>query len=119
MSTVSWLGEKPLTGALSLTHLGRPAARCWCCHRSVSAGRSPNPPCVFQRNGLSTVIDPLPSSNPGRLYFCAPVAIAGNAYRGGVIQSGPLSADRLPPASMVGEPPAYLAPPPAVQLLLP
>jgi hypothetical protein len=35
--------------------LSRPGARCWCCHRSVSPGRSPNPPCGSLRNGLSTV----------------------------------------------------------------
>ena len=35
--------------------LSRPAARCRCCHRSVSAGRSPNPACAFPRTGLSTV----------------------------------------------------------------
>jgi hypothetical protein len=35
--------------------LSRPGARCRCCHRSVSPGRSPNPPCVFPRSGLSTV----------------------------------------------------------------
>ena len=34
--------------------MSRPGARCRCCHRSVSPGRSPNPPCVFPRNGLST-----------------------------------------------------------------
>ena len=33
----------------------RPGARCRCCHRSVSPGRSPNPPCRSLRNGLSTV----------------------------------------------------------------
>ena len=27
--------------------LSRPGARCLCCYRSVSPGRSPNPPCVF------------------------------------------------------------------------
>ena len=35
--------------------LSRPGARCRCCHRSVSPGRSPNPPCGSFRNGLSTV----------------------------------------------------------------
>ncbi len=35
--------------------LSRPGARCRCCHRSVSPGRSPNPPCGSLRNGLSTV----------------------------------------------------------------
>jgi transposase-like protein len=35
--------------------LSRPAARFRCCHRSVSAGRSPNPACAFQRTGLSTI----------------------------------------------------------------
>jgi putative transposase len=35
--------------------LSRPAARCRRCHRSVSAGRSPNPACAFRRTGLSTV----------------------------------------------------------------
>src|SRR4029078_365050 len=29
--------------------LSRPGARCRCCHRSGSPGRSPNPPCVFPR----------------------------------------------------------------------
>jgi hypothetical protein len=35
--------------------LSRPAARCRCYHRSVSAGRSPNPACASPRTGLSTV----------------------------------------------------------------
>jgi hypothetical protein len=35
--------------------LSRPGARCRCCHRAVSPGRSPNPPCVFPRSGLSTL----------------------------------------------------------------
>ena len=35
--------------------LSRPGARCRCCRRSVSPGRSPNPPCGSLRNGLSTV----------------------------------------------------------------
>jgi hypothetical protein len=34
--------------------LSRPGARCWDCSRSVSPGRSPNPPCGSLRNGLST-----------------------------------------------------------------
>jgi hypothetical protein len=35
--------------------LSRPGARCRCRRRSVSPGRSPNPPCGSLRNGLSTV----------------------------------------------------------------
>jgi len=35
--------------------LSRPGARCRRCHRPVSPGRSPNPPCGSLRNGLSTV----------------------------------------------------------------
>jgi len=35
--------------------LSRPGARCRDCSRSVSPDLSPNPPCAFQRNGLSTV----------------------------------------------------------------
>jgi len=35
--------------------LSRPGARCRSCRRSVSPGRSPNPPCGSLRNGLSTV----------------------------------------------------------------
>jgi len=35
--------------------LSRPGARFRCCHRSVSPGRSPNPPCRFLGSGLSTV----------------------------------------------------------------
>jgi integrase len=35
--------------------LSRPGARLRCCHRPVSPGRSPNPPCGLLRNGLSTV----------------------------------------------------------------
>ena len=35
--------------------LSRPGARFRCCHRSVSPGRSPNPPCRLLGNGLSTV----------------------------------------------------------------
>ena len=35
--------------------LSRPGARCRCCHRSVSPGRSPNPPYRSLGNGLSTV----------------------------------------------------------------
>ena len=35
--------------------LSRPGARCRNCFRSVSPGRSPNPPCRSLRNGLSTV----------------------------------------------------------------
>ena len=35
--------------------LSRPGARCRDCSRSVSPSRSPNPPCVSPRNGLSTV----------------------------------------------------------------
>ncbi len=35
--------------------LSRPGARCRDCSRSVSPDLSPNPPCVSQRNGLSTV----------------------------------------------------------------
>jgi integrase len=35
--------------------LSRPGAQYRCCHRSVSPGRSPNPPCQFLGNGLSTV----------------------------------------------------------------
>ena len=34
--------------------MSRLGARCRDCSRSVSPGRSPNPPCVFPRNGLST-----------------------------------------------------------------
>jgi len=36
------------------TELSRPGARRRDCSRSVSPGRSPNPPCASQRNGLST-----------------------------------------------------------------
>jgi hypothetical protein len=35
--------------------LSRPGARCRDCSRSVSPGRSPNPPCRSPGNGLSTV----------------------------------------------------------------
>jgi transposase len=35
--------------------LSRPGARCRDCSRSVSPGRSPNPPCGSLRSGLSTV----------------------------------------------------------------
>ena len=35
--------------------MSRPAARFRCCHRSVSAGRSPNPACASRRTGLSTI----------------------------------------------------------------
>jgi hypothetical protein len=35
--------------------LSRPGARCQGCSRSVSPGRSPNPPCRSPGNGLSTV----------------------------------------------------------------
>ncbi|PKW17621.1 hypothetical protein [Saccharopolyspora spinosa] len=35
--------------------LSRPGARCRDCSRSVSPGRSPNPPCRSLGNGLSTV----------------------------------------------------------------
>jgi hypothetical protein len=41
--------------ATGLRLLSRPGARCRDCSRSVSPGRSPNPPCEFLRNGLSTV----------------------------------------------------------------
>jgi hypothetical protein len=34
--------------------VSRPEARCRDCSRSVSSGRSPNPPCGLHRNGLST-----------------------------------------------------------------
>ncbi len=42
-------------GYPDITLLSRPGARCRCCHRSVSPGRSPNPPCRSLGNGLSTV----------------------------------------------------------------
>src|SRR2546421_2108514 len=42
-------------GILAAGLLSRPGARCRDCSRSVSPGRSPNPPCEFLRNGLSTV----------------------------------------------------------------
>jgi hypothetical protein len=35
--------------------MSRSGARCWDCSRSVSPDLSPNPPCAFPRNGLSTV----------------------------------------------------------------
>ena len=37
------------------SRMSRPGARCRHCCRSVSPGRSPNPPCVFPRTGLSVV----------------------------------------------------------------
>jgi hypothetical protein len=37
------------------TRMSRPGARCRHCCWSVSPGRSPNPPCVSPRNGLSMV----------------------------------------------------------------
>src|SRR2546430_9316794 len=43
------------SGILAAGLLSRPGARCRDCSRSVSPGRSPNPPCEFLRNGLSTV----------------------------------------------------------------
>jgi transposase-like protein len=42
-------------GRWTMRWLSRPAARFRHCCRSVSAGRSPNPACAFQRTGLSTV----------------------------------------------------------------
>jgi integrase/recombinase XerD len=39
----------------SLRQSSRPGARCRDCSRPVSPGRSPNPSCVFPRNGLSMV----------------------------------------------------------------
>ena len=43
------------TGVTAGHPLSRPGARCRCCYRSVSPGRSPNPPCQFLGNGLSMV----------------------------------------------------------------
>ena len=40
--------------------LSRPGARCRDCSRSVSPGRSPNPPCASRRNGLATVSTEVP-----------------------------------------------------------
>lgn len=42
-------------GRWTMRWLSRPAARCRCCHRPVSAGRSPNPACASRRTGLSTI----------------------------------------------------------------
>ena len=48
-------------------------ARCRCCHRSVSAGRSLNPPCVFPRNGLFTVSSVRWGAPPSRDWgLCCP-----------------------------------------------
>ena len=48
-------------------------ARCRCCHRSVSAGRSLNPPCVFPWNGLSTVSSVRWGAPPSRDWgLCCP-----------------------------------------------
>jgi integrase len=47
-----------LSARCSLPHIrleSRPGARFRCCHRPVSPDRSPNPPCRFLGNGLSTV----------------------------------------------------------------
>jgi hypothetical protein len=55
----SGLSAVVVPSALSLNvqphRLSRPGARCRDCSWSVSPGRSPNPACAFQRNGLSTV----------------------------------------------------------------
>jgi hypothetical protein len=42
-------------GRLTGIRMSRPGARCRHCCWSVSPGRSPNPPCVSPRNGLSMV----------------------------------------------------------------
>ena len=46
----------PTLASKRITPLSRPGAQCRCCHRSVSPSRSPNPPCQFLGNGLSTVV---------------------------------------------------------------
>ena len=48
-------GEQGELFTLYRYQLSRPAARCRSCRRTVSPGRSPNPPCGSLRNGLSTV----------------------------------------------------------------
>jgi hypothetical protein len=54
-----WRGPRSaqgsLTPGLTVIRMSRPGARCRHCCWSVSPGRSPNPPCVSPRNGLSMV----------------------------------------------------------------
>ena len=46
-------GEQPSSRDASGIRMSRPGARCRCYHRSVSPGRSPNPPCQSPGNGRS------------------------------------------------------------------
>jgi hypothetical protein len=50
-----WEGIRVQAGLPGVRLLSRPGARFWCCHQSVSPGRSPNPPYRSLGNGLSTV----------------------------------------------------------------
>ena len=58
--------------------LSRPGARCRNCFRSVSLGRSPNPPCRSLRNGLSTVSAGVAGNRPGTGDLAASVAVPGD-----------------------------------------
>jgi len=51
----TWVKARERAGLPEFRLLSRPGARCRHCCRSVSPGRSPNPPCQFPGNGLSTV----------------------------------------------------------------
>jgi len=53
---VKWSEAVAAIGAPGLRVLSRPRARFRCCHRPVSLGRSPNPPCRSPGNGLSTAV---------------------------------------------------------------
>ena len=61
--------------------LSRPGARFRCCHWSVSPGRSPNPPCRFLGNGLSTVaVVRRVRGGPWGWDLVAPVGVAGDRH---------------------------------------
>jgi integrase/recombinase XerD len=68
----------------AVTPLSRPGARFRCYHRPVSPGRSPNPPCRFPGNGLSTAAAIRRGSQVARgMGSCSPGRRSGRPSRPG------------------------------------
>src|SRR4029078_1628829 len=61
LSTLLIAGMRTSCAPFTPLWLSRPGARCRCCHRSVSPGRSPNPPCVFPRYAEFGIDENMPS----------------------------------------------------------
>jgi len=77
--------------------LSRPGARCRCCRRSVSPGRSPNPPCGSLRNGPPRSLPSgLVEQVPGVGDRVAAVPVTRHHHRGEVEHHDPVRRDRLP-----------------------